>query len=42
MVLTALLPFSLPLKVTVVALQAVGVAITLRLRVVEPVSLVAD
>jgi uncharacterized membrane protein YbaN (DUF454 family) len=39
MVLTALLPFSAPLKVTILALQAVGVGITLQLRVVEPVSL---
>jgi uncharacterized membrane protein YbaN (DUF454 family) len=38
MVLTALFPFSMPLKVTIIALQAVGVAITLQVPVVEPVS----
>jgi uncharacterized membrane protein YbaN (DUF454 family) len=37
MVVTTLLPFSAALKVTIVALQAVGVAIVLNLRVVDPV-----
>jgi uncharacterized membrane protein YbaN (DUF454 family) len=39
MVLTALLPLAAPLKVTVVACQVVGLAIVLRLRVVEPAPL---
>jgi uncharacterized membrane protein YbaN (DUF454 family) len=36
MVVTALWDFSLPLKTTILALQAVGMAIVLRLRVIEP------
>jgi uncharacterized membrane protein YbaN (DUF454 family) len=39
MVLTTLMPLSAPLKVTIVALQAAGVAVVLHLRVVDPVPL---
>jgi uncharacterized membrane protein YbaN (DUF454 family) len=35
MVLTTLLPFSLPLKLTILALQALGLAIVLQLRVID-------
>jgi uncharacterized membrane protein YbaN (DUF454 family) len=38
MVLTTLMPLPPPLKVTIIALQAIGLAIVLRLRVVEPVA----
>jgi uncharacterized membrane protein YbaN (DUF454 family) len=37
MVLTALMPLPAPLKVAIVALQAVGLAVVLHLRVVDPV-----
>jgi uncharacterized membrane protein YbaN (DUF454 family) len=37
MVVTTLLPFSVPLKVTIIALQGVGLVIVLHLRVVDPV-----
>jgi uncharacterized membrane protein YbaN (DUF454 family) len=41
MAVTVLLPLSLPLKATIVALQALGIAIVLRVRVVDPVSALA-
>jgi uncharacterized membrane protein YbaN (DUF454 family) len=41
MAVTVLLPLSVPLKATIVALQALGIAIVLRVRVVDPASALA-